>query len=136
MLTRREFIGAGALLAAGACTQAEEPKKNTRFAVNIQMWWRKLPFLKRIRQAASLGFPAVEFWPWEKKDIDKTAELCRSLGVAVAQFTAWGFRPGLNNPKNHAAFVKKIGKMKRPLRKSERWEWYESGQKTTKEKKS
>ena len=30
---------------------------HTKFAVNIEMWWTKLPFLDRIRQAAELGFP-------------------------------------------------------------------------------
>src|SRR5690606_7299554 len=28
--------------------------------------------------------------------------------LAVAQFTAWGFRPGLNDPTNHSDFVKAI----------------------------
>ncbi len=81
---------------------------HTRFAVNIEMWWRKLPFLERIRQAARFGFPAIEFWNWRTKDIDAVAKLTQELGLEVAQFTAWGFRPGLNNPKNHDRFVKAI----------------------------
>lgn len=81
---------------------------HTKFAVNIEMWWRKLPFLDRIRMAARYGFPAVEFWPWMGKDIDATAALCKELGIAVAQFTAWGFEPGMNDPKNHAAVVKAV----------------------------
>ena len=40
---------------------------HTKFAVNIEMWWTKLPFLDRIRQTAALGFPAIEFWPWDNK---------------------------------------------------------------------
>jgi hydroxypyruvate isomerase len=81
---------------------------HTKFAVNIEMWWRKLPFLERIRKTAELGFPAVEFWPWANKDIEATSNLCRDLSVAVAQFTAWGFKPGLNEPKNHKDFVQAI----------------------------
>jgi len=81
---------------------------HTRFAVNIEMWWTGLPFLERIARAASLGFPAVEFWPWKGKDIAAIAALCAELSIEVAQFTAWGFRPGLNDPSNHDAFVRAV----------------------------
>lgn len=81
---------------------------HTKFAVNIEMWYRKLPFLDRIKMAAKYGFPAVEFWPWQGKDIDATAALCKELGIEIAQFTAWGFEPGMNDPKNHAAVVKAV----------------------------
>ncbi len=81
---------------------------HTKFAVNIEMWWRKLPLLDRIRKTAELGFPAIEFWPWQRKPIDEMAELCGSLNIEIAQFTAWGFTPGLNDPKNHGRFVEQI----------------------------
>ncbi|MDB5386422.1 MAG: hyi 2 [Planctomycetaceae bacterium] len=81
---------------------------HTKFAVNIEMWYRKLPFLERIKMAAKYGFPAVEFWPWQGKDIDAIAALSKELGIAIAQFTAWGFEPGMNDPKNHAAVVKAV----------------------------
>jgi len=76
----------------------------TRFAVNVEMWWTALPFLDRIRRTAELGFPAVEFWPLAGKDLPAIAALTKDLGVEIAQFTAWGFKPGMNDPKNHAAF--------------------------------
>jgi hydroxypyruvate isomerase len=82
--------------------------KNTRFAANIEMWWTKLQFLDRVRAAAELGFPAIEFWPWRNKDIDALAETCRQLGIEVAQFLAWGFSPGLNESKNHDRFAREI----------------------------
>lgn len=114
-VSRREMLG----VAAGAATavtiaQAEEQDRkwgktpHTKFAVNVEMWWTKLPFLDRLKQAAEFGFPAVEFWPWQNKDIPAVADLCRELGLVVAQFTAWGFRPGLNDPKNHSKFVEAI----------------------------
>src|SRR5687768_14751972 len=74
---------------------------HTRFAVNVEMWWPKLPFVRRLEEAARLGFPAVEFWPWQGKDIKAIADACKRLKIEIAQFTAWGFRPGLNDPKNH-----------------------------------
>lgn len=85
---------------------AKTPK--TKFAANIEMWWGGLPVLDRIRAAHQLGFPAIEFWPWRGKDIAAIAELTRELGMAVAQFTAWGFSPGLNQQKNHERFVAEI----------------------------
>lgn len=121
-LDRRTFLGSSAAAAGLAALSArafaaDETEgdtstightPHTKFAVNIEMWWRKLPFLDRIRQTAALGFPSVEFWPWKGKDIAATAELCKELNIAVAQFTAWGFVPGMNDPKNHDRFVKAI----------------------------
>jgi hydroxypyruvate isomerase len=72
------------------------------------MWWTRLPFIERIRKTAELGFPAIEFWPLAGKDLDQVAAVSQELGVEIAQFTAWGFKPGLNEPKNHPAFVKAI----------------------------
>jgi hydroxypyruvate isomerase len=117
---RRSFLATsvaiGAAISQTPLSAEEKPEDvsqigktpHTKFAVNIEMWWRKLPFLDRIKMAAKYGFPAVEFWPWQGKDIDATAALCKELGIAIAQFTAWGFEPGMNDPKNHAAMVKAV----------------------------
>ncbi len=116
--TRRKFLTASAagclaVASAEAAGGKEDVSRlgrtpHTRFAVNVEMWWRKLPFLKRLEQAARLGFPAVEFWPWRDKDIPAVAETCQKLKIDIAQFTAWGFRPGLNDPKNHNRFVEEV----------------------------
>lgn len=82
--------------------------EHTRFAINLEMWFRGKPFLDRIRASAALGFDAVEFWPWRNKDLDGIIEVCAETGVEVMQFTGWGFSPGLNNPKNHAKFVEEV----------------------------
>ena len=81
---------------------------HTRFAVNIEMWFGSLRFPDRIRAAAKLGFPAVEFWPWRGKDLDAVEMALTETGLACAQFTAWGFSPGLNDPANHERFVEEI----------------------------
>jgi hydroxypyruvate isomerase len=121
-LSRRTFVGsalagavgvgglAGAAQGEGAKADSATPGKtpHTRFAVNCEMWFRKLPFLDRIAASADLGFPAIEFWPHEGKDLPAIARLCGQRNIAVAQFTAWGFKPGLNETKNHDAFVKAI----------------------------
>jgi hydroxypyruvate isomerase len=115
---RRSFIAAGVAatavgLSRAAAQTVEKPGKtrNTKFAVNVEMWWRKeKDFNKRLENAAAFGFPAVELWPWENKDQKRVADTCAKLGLEIAQFTAWGFKPGLNDPKNHNQFVEKIEK--------------------------
>ncbi len=116
--TRRSLLAATPLAAVGLGAQPSQdphtaPAKpaatpKTRFAANVEMWWTGLPFLDRIRAAHALGFPAIEFWPWRGKDVDAIAALTRELGIEVAQFTAWGFSPGLNEAKNHERFVAEI----------------------------
>jgi len=117
--SRRDVLAAAPAAAAGlglgnlAPAQDPPPAKpaatpKTRFAANVEMWWTALPFLDRIRAAHALGFPAIEFWPWRGKDLDAIAALTAELGLEVAQFTAWGFAPGLNEAKNHERFVAEI----------------------------
>ncbi|MCA9041208.1 MAG: TIM barrel protein [Planctomycetaceae bacterium] len=118
-VNRRSFLKTSGLLSAGALltgtsvSAADSDNKpgktpHTKFAVNVEMWWKSLPFEERIKEAAKLGYPALEFWPWRNKNIEAVADLTQSLGIEVAQFTAWGFTPGLNDPKNHKAFVEEI----------------------------
>lgn len=116
MLSRRTLLAAAPAAALPFSRQqdpASAPKRpaatpKTKFAANVEMWWGGLPFLDRIKKAHELGFPAIEFWPWRGKDVEAIASLTQELGIAVAQFTAWGFSPGLNEAKNHARFVAEI----------------------------
>ena len=118
-VTRRGFLGSSSALVAAISARAFAAEAgddtttlgktpHTKFAVNIEMWFKSLPFLDRIRQSAALGFPAVEFWPWQGKDVDAAARLCKDLNITISQFTAWGFKPGLNDPANHPKFVQAI----------------------------
>ena len=87
---RRSFIAVGAGLAASGASRpplakaiepVEKPgkTKNTKFAVNLEMWWGKEKnFLKKLEYTAALGFPAVELWPWENKDVNAVAETCEA----------------------------------------------------------
>jgi hydroxypyruvate isomerase len=116
---RRTFLTTTAALAAGGLTaraaDTDDSKllqtPHTKFAANIEMWWSKeKDYVKRIEAAAALGFPAIEFWPWQGKNIDAMAEACEKLKMTVTQFTAWGFTPGLNDTANHNKFVEAIDK--------------------------
>lgn len=94
---------------------SNSPNKNlpgktphTRFAINTEIWWSKLDLADRIKKAAEYGFPAIEFWSLDGKNVDEVARTCKNLGLEIAQFTAWGFKPGLNELKNHDLFEQKI----------------------------
>ena len=124
-LSRRAvFTTAGAAVAAVTCASAglnadaasvsadvERPgaTRNTKFAVNIEMWFGQKSFLEKIELAAKYGFPAIEFWPYEGRPIKEAAALLKEKKVAVSQFTAWPFGTILNNPKSdHEDFLRKI----------------------------
>lgn len=120
--TRRDVLTAGAALSGAglfagsvdAKVTETSPKPgqtpHTKFAVNIEMWFSKLDFLERIRRSAALGFPSVEFWDWRAKKpfLSKIADLANELDIEIAQFTAWGFSPRMNDPKNKDKFLKSI----------------------------
>ncbi|MEM7517446.1 MAG: hypothetical protein AAF368_11060, partial [Planctomycetota bacterium] len=121
-LTRRGVLGAAAALSATPARAewlVQESAKesdlasigktpNTRFAPNIEMWWGGLEFTDRMRQAHAHGFTGVEFWNWRSKDIAAVQRVREELGLTIAQFTAWGFRPGMNDPANKNAFAQAI----------------------------
>lgn len=127
-LTRRELITSAAVVAMGAALDRRESlvrlagrcapadiaravrETKTKFAINAEIWWGNLPFLDRIKKAKQFGFSGVEFWPFEDKPLDDTIKLCGDLGVEIAQFTAWGFSPGMNDPANHKKLVEQITK--------------------------
>ena len=121
-LDRRSLLAASAALcaaprlraspqetAAGASDLAERVRKlKTRFAVNGEIWWSGMPFEKRVETALAHGFDGIEFWPWRNKDLAALERLAKDKGVKFAQFTAWGFEPGLCNPDNHAKAVEEV----------------------------
>lgn len=125
-INRRTFagaaLGAGALLAGGAAAAGAEEGEaaeaaegidvgslgrtpHTRFACNLEMWWRGEPFLARIRKAAAFGYPAFEFWPWKNKDVDAVAALSQELGIEVAQFSVGS---GFNRPDRLDGFLQAV----------------------------
>ena len=95
-------------LTASVPFQSKPMEFEQTYAVNVEMWWRSLPFLERIHAAADAGFTHIEFWPWRGKDLVEIVKVCQDRDITIAQFTAWGFTPGMNNPKNHNRFVQEI----------------------------
>jgi hydroxypyruvate isomerase len=122
-LARRQFLAAGVAGAAAASALSSAVAQedgadidisklgktpHTKFAVNIEMWFRRLPFLDRIKKVAEFGFPGYEFWDYKGKDLPAIAKLTADLGLECAQFTAWGFEPGMNNPANEDRCIAQI----------------------------
>ena len=116
-LDRRAWIaGSVALLAMPRARAQNSPapsadtvrKLRTRFAVNGEIWWGGVPFVERIAKAAEHGFRSFEFWPWRGKDLAAIEKTSKDLGVEIAQFTGWGFTPGMNDPANHAKVVEEV----------------------------
>ncbi|MFN9717297.1 MAG: hydroxypyruvate isomerase family protein [Planctomycetota bacterium] len=108
-LTSASSMVSAAQAAHGTDVERPGATKNTKFAVNVEMWFGGKSFLEKIELAAKLGFPAIEFWPYENKPVEESAALLREKKVAVSQFTAWPFGTILNNPKSdHEDFYRKI----------------------------
>jgi len=113
---RALLAGSAALLAAPRSRAQDAPasrasavaKLKTRFAINGEIWWSGVPFVERIRVAAEHGFRDLEFWPWRGKDLAAIEKASKDHGVEIAQFTAWGFTPGMNDAANHAKVVEEI----------------------------
>ena len=55
-----------------------------RFAPNVSILFRELPFLDRIDEAARLGFGAIEFWWPAGQDLDAVVRRVRENGLEVA----------------------------------------------------
>ena len=93
--TRRTLLqSAAARPAPGAKSIAHQPGRtpHTRFAANLEMWWRGLPFVRRMGKAAELGYPAVEFWPWRTQNVSAIAAASKRLGLEIAHHVLVGLR--------------------------------------------
>jgi hydroxypyruvate isomerase len=116
-LDRRAILAASAALLSPRTVRAQDRaaasadavrKLKVRFAVNAEIWWGGLPFEQRIERSLAAGFDTIEFWPWRNKDLAALEKLAKDRGVKFAQFTAWGFDPGLCNPANHQKAVDEV----------------------------
>ena len=121
MGNRREFLtaaatGVAALGASGRVPEARAGAAESRdgtwltYAVNVEMFWTKLPFLDRLRKVADEGFSHYEFWPWRGKDIDAMLRLNEQLKLTPVQFSASPkrFDQGITDPKRKDEFVSDI----------------------------
>lgn len=94
---RRHALGAMAAL-AGLPTAAQAQKRDVTerlsdFAVNLDTWFKQVPFEQRFALAKQHNFKFVEFWPADRPNGTKAPvirELCKANGLTVVQFApAW-----------------------------------------------
>jgi hydroxypyruvate isomerase len=109
-ISRRNFIGsagmaAGLGLAGGAEAMPQGDVSSIgktphiKFSINIELWWKQLEYPDRIRKAAELGFPAVEFWSTSNKDMPAIKAACDETGIVITNMSAG--LGSINDPKNH-----------------------------------
>lgn len=117
-MNRRELIAAGlAGTALAGCasseiaapiTPAQYKKAFEGFAVNVESWWRDVPFEQRFDLAAKNHFSYVEFWfidSWDRK-ASELAKYARDAGVRPAQIV--GDAPALARPDVRGEFLDNV----------------------------
>ncbi len=109
--SRRLVLGAAA---AGLAANAAHAKTRnvteglSGFAVNLDTWFKQVPFEQRFALAKKLGFTAIEYWSVDRKNTGGKAETWRKQaddnGLSLTQFApAW---PNFADPANIPALLK------------------------------
>ena len=99
---RRAVAGLAGLagLAASPAAQAQKPRNAQNiteslsdYAVNLDTWFRQVPFEQRFGLAKQHNFKFIEFWPADRGNGTKASairDLCNANGLTVVQFApAW-----------------------------------------------
>lgn len=59
-----------------------------KLSVCIETFWEGQPMEERVRRMAKAGIPAIEFWGWADKDLNKLGAAVKETGLQVASFAA------------------------------------------------
>ena len=108
---RRHALGAMAALtglAASPQANAQKPVQGlSSFAVNLDTWFKQVPFEQRFALAKQHGFKFMEFWTVDRGNATKASAiraLCDTNGLTVTQFApAW---PNFADPAKHPDLLK------------------------------
>jgi hydroxypyruvate isomerase len=111
-LSRRAALATAVMGAAAAnLTGAQaQPRANLGgYAVNLDCWFRDVPFEQRFKLARQAGFRTIEFWRARRgQGVDATVirRLADENGLVIEQFAPeW---PRLSDPRLHGELVKTI----------------------------
>jgi hydroxypyruvate isomerase len=108
---RRDALGTVAAL-AGLATPAQAqsrtpPENLSGYAVNLDTWFKQVPFEQRFALAKQHGFKFIEFWSVDRGNGTKASTLralCDTNGLTVTQFApAW---PNFGDPAKHPDLLK------------------------------
>ena len=109
---RDALVAAMAGLTSAADASAQTRRANitedlSTFAVNLDTWFKQVPFEQRFALARQHGFRFIEFWSVDRGNGTKASTLralCDSNGLTVTQFApAW---PNFGDPAKHAELLK------------------------------
>ena len=108
---RRDALGAVAAM-AGLASSAQAQSRNgpenlSGYAVNLDTWFKQVPFEQRFALAKQHGFKFIEFWTVDRGNGTKASAiraLCDANGLTVTQFApAW---PNFGDPAKHPELLK------------------------------
>lgn len=110
-------VGTGAAPALAGHHKASDDKPQDRqsllqpFACNVEMWWRKEPFLDRITQAAKTGFTYAEMWNFTSKPKrgltpQQIADHARGVGITFTSISPGS--PNFGDAANKAGFLDSV----------------------------
>jgi hydroxypyruvate isomerase len=110
---RREALAAAmagltAVSEAGAQTRSRNKTDDlSGYAVNLDTWFKQVPFEQRFALAKQHGFKYIEFWTVDRGNGTKASTIrgwCDSHGLTVTQFApAW---PNFGDPAKHPELMK------------------------------
>ena len=109
---RDALVAAMAGLTSAADASAQTRRANitedlSTFAVNLDTWFKQVPFEQRFALARQHGFRFIEFWSVDRGNGTKASTLralCDSNGLTVTQFApAW---PNFGDPAKHSELLK------------------------------
>jgi len=112
---RRDALGAVAAMAGLASSaQAQSrnqpeklPEKLSGYAVNLDTWFKQVPFEQRFPLAKQHGFKFIEFWSVDRGNGTKASTIrswCDANGLSITQFApAW---PNFGDPGKHGELLK------------------------------
>jgi hydroxypyruvate isomerase len=102
------MAGLTAASQAGAQTKSQVRTEDlSGFAVNLDTWFKQVPFEQRFALAKQHGFKFIEFWTVDRGNGTKASAikaLCDANGLTVTQFApAW---PNFGDPAKHPELLK------------------------------
>lgn len=110
MPSRRAFLATAAVAApvrgeSRAAVPAADESTWLTYAVNVEMFWKDLPFLERLKKVAEAGFTHYELWQFKAKDIPAIDKASRALNLTPVQFSAFC---GITDLKRKEPFLQTV----------------------------
>jgi hydroxypyruvate isomerase len=111
---RRDALGTVAALAGLASSESttwaqsrNTPENLSGYAVNLDTWFKQVPFEQRFALAKQHGFKFIEFWTVDRGNGTKASAIrawCDANGLSITQFApAW---PNFGDPAKHGELLK------------------------------